>query len=257
MKKRLISLLIIGILSVSMLAGCGSTTPTDLPKSASDIEIVEQETEELKEVDTLPSDKAEEPKEETSTAESNDTTEVAKEEEEKLPKPTITNIESGQIREDPISLTESSYILNYQKPEDYGSAKLDIRFNGTSGIGSWQDEVHEIGILRSIDESKWLTMAIMETDWMFAGIELTEEEITKYIGEFNMFNITGDMEFYKDDLCQVVYMETERNDASNVGYLAVVYDEKYEHSWVIQILVNDEKDLDMAKLTAESIRVFE
>ena len=239
--KKLLSLMIVGTLACSMLAGC-SSTPEELPKEGTVVGTQSTETSEVVNNETPSVD-------ETVTA--------------VLPEGTyVREVRDGFIKEIQSGDGKSVYKIAYGNAQVTGTeSDLCITFSSMSNIGSWSDAAEDSGVWRYIDEGMWLTAVVWaagyipETPEQAITIDTTNiEDIKALLNAYTVYEDT--LELRKADNYAAATVKVDRVDAGLSGYVTVIDDFETGLRWIVQFLMLSESaDMDLLHETAKSLAI--
>lgn len=246
MVKKVLSLLMVGTLACSMLAGCGSGTE-ELPKEGTGVEVQEnQNTENNGTAENI------QPSED-----GNDGAVTA------LPEGTYVRVvRDGFIKESQNGDGTSHYKIVYGNEAATGTQNdLLLEFSSIQNIGSWEDENADSGVWRYIDDTTWMTTAIWggglvpSVDNSPLTIDNTNiEDIKAMLQGITVYEDT--VEARTADNYSAITVRVDRVDAGLSGYVTILDDKESSLRWIIQFLMlSDSADLDMLKETAKSVAI--
>lgn len=224
MIKRVLSLMLVLILTCSILAGCGSDLSND------EVENVGTEQSE----DTIV-----------------------------LPKGTyVREVQDGFIKEIQNEDGTSNYKVVYGNEAFTGTqADLKLEFTSIQNIGSWNRGSSEPGIWRYIDDNIWLTVAVWcvgsipSTDDGLLTIDNTSVDDIKNLTS-GMLMHEDTVKYKKADNYSVATMRVDIEDAGLSGYIVVLDDVETSFRWIAQFLMLTESaELDMLEKTATSVTI--
>ena len=250
MKKKILSLLLIGVMTCSTLVGCttGSRT-TEMPKEGT----------ELKD-----KDKTEIETESTETGDVNSSTEgEVTDAETVLPEGTyVRAVKDGFIKEIQSGDGLSHYKLSWGNEKVTGTqTDLNIEFQSISNLGSWTDENEDSGVWRYINGDEWVTALawgcgiIPSSDNKLMTIDETNvEDIKSILSTMTVYEDT--LSIRKSDNYVAATMKVDRTEAGLSGYVTIIDDLETDLRWIVQFLMlTDAADYDMLKASAESLTI--
>lgn len=243
MKKRILSLLLIGTMTCSMLVGCGTSNNTaDIPKEGT--ELKDNEVKDTTETEEATNN--EETTEETVSDNTvlNDNT-------------TVREVKDGYIKEIQNGDGTSYYKVAYASEEVTGTSdELDIEFQSISNLGSWTDENEDSGVWRYIngDDGTWVTTLVwgggQVSDMTIDTISF--EDIKAMLGSMNVYQDT--LTTRKTDKYAAVTVKVDRVDAGLSGYVTIIDNLETSMRWVVQFLeFTDVADYEMLENSAKSV----
>lgn len=247
MKKKLLLLLLIGVMACSTLVGCTtSSNTTEMPKEGTELkdkDKTEVETESTEEV----------------TSSTEEVTDV----ETVLPEGTyVRAVKDGFIKEVQSGDGLSHYKISWGNEEVTGTqTDLNIEFQSISNLGSWTDENEDSGVWRYIDGETWVTAlalgcgVIPSSDNKLMTIDETNvEDIKAILSTMTVYEDTISMR--KSDNYVAATMKVDRTEAGLSGYVTIIDDLETDLRWIVQFLMlTDVADYDMLKLSAESLAI--
>ena len=247
MKKKLLSLLLIGVMTCSTLVGCTtSSNTTEMPKEGTELkdkDKTEVETESTEEV----------------TSSTEEVTDV----ETALPEGTyVRAVKDGFIKEAQSGDGLSHYKISWGNEEVTGTkTDLNIEFQSVSNLGSWTDENEDSGVWRYIDGETWVTAlawgcgVIPSSDNKLMTIDETNvEDIKAILSTMTVHEDT--ISIRKSDNYVAATMKVDRTEAGLSGYVTIIDDLETDLRWIVQFLMlTDVADYDMLKLSAESLAI--
>lgn len=247
MKKKLLSLLLIGVIACSTLVGCTtSSNTTEMPKEGTELkdkDKTEVETESTEEV----------------TSSTEEVTDV----ETVLPEGTyVRAVKDGFIKEVQSGDGLSHYKISWGNEEVTGTqTDLNIEFQSISNLGSWTDENEDSGVWRYIDGETWVTAlawgcgVIPSSDNKLMTIDETNvEDIKAILSTMTVYEDTISMR--KSDNYVAATMKVDRTEAGLSGYVTIIDDLETDLRWIVQFLMlTDVADYDMLKASAESLTI--
>lgn len=250
MRRKAISLLIIGAITSSVLTGCNSKTD-EATKEGIELstEIVEQDNESNTNTD------------ENSNISAGPSEGFIDESIVTLPKDTyVREVKDGYIKEIQYEDGASYYKVAWGNEEVTGTqTDLLLEFKSMQNIGSWSEENPDSGVWRYIDEDKWFTTAIWcggcipESGNKLLKIDETSiDDIKELVSSYMVYEDT--IEMRKSDKYVAATMKVDRVDAGLSGYITILDDNETSFRWIIQFLMLSESaDFDLLKETAKSV----
>lgn len=249
MKKKLLSLLLVGVMTCSVLTGCTtSNNKTELPKEGTALKGNELEIESSQGTEQ-PTDDIEQ------------STEEIVEEETTLPEGTyVREVKDGLIKEIQGDDNTSYYKVAWGNERVSGTkTDLNIEFQSVSNIGSWVDKGDDSGVWRYINEDYWATVVVWggglipsNDEKLFTIDETNIEDIKKILNGIHVYEDT--LSVRKDDNYVAATVKIDRTEAGLSGYATIIDDLNTNLRWIVQfIMFTDEADYDMLKASAESL----
>lgn len=247
MKKKIISLILVGAMSASLLVGCGEGNENNLPKEGT--EVAATTTKDNTEV-----------VDDTTGTEVVDGTEVVTDntdtDGEKLPEGTYIRESAGAaIKEAQNDDGTSVYQISYK---DESGRQLNFTFDGIANIGSWNEEEPEQGVWRYIYNGDWVTVAVWSCGNVNGGKLITkasDDDINKLMSEFKIDKDAKMEKIDEDKYCSVV-IKADRKGTDIGGYVTIIDDKTTQNRWLIQYLgLNDSADYDMLHKMAKSTAI--
>lgn len=242
--KKLLSLMIVGALTCSMLVGCGST-PEELPKEGTVVGTQETEKSEVVNSETPSADEADK-----------NVTAV-------LPEGTfVREVKDGFIKEIQSGDGKSTYKIAYGNAQVTGTeSDLCVTFNSIANIGSWTDELEDSGVWRYIEENIWFTAVVWaagytpETPEQAITIDKTNfEDIKALLSVYTAFEDT--LELRTADNYAAATVKVDRVDAGLSGYVTIIDDFETGLRWIVQFLMLSESaDMDLLHESAKSVAI--
>lgn len=247
MKKKLLSLLLIGVMTCSTLVGCTtSSNTTKMPKEGTELK-----------------DKDKTKVETESTEEITSSTEEVADAETVLPEGTyVRAVKDGFIKEIQSGDGLSHYKISWGNEKVTGTkTDLNIEFQSVSNLGSWTDENEDSGVWRYIDGETWVTAlawgcgVIPSSDNKLMTIDETNiEDIKEILSTMTVHEDT--ISIRKSDNYVAATMKVDRTEAGLSGYVTIIDDLETDLRWIVQFLMlTDVADYDMLKASAESLTI--
>lgn len=253
--------MIIGTLTCSMLAGCGSTTE-ELPKEGTVVETQETEKNEVVNAET-PSDTTTDTATATATATAEETVTAV------LPEGTfVREVKDGFIKEIQSGDGKSTYKIAYGNAQVTGTeSDLCITFNSIPNIGSWTDELEDSGVWRYIKEDEWFTAVVWAAgytpevrdipDEKGRAITIDKSSIEDIKSLLNVYTVFEDtLELRTADNYAAATVKVDRVDAGLSGYVTIIDDFETGLRWIVQFLMLSESaDMDLLHESAKSVAI--
>lgn len=242
MKKRILSLLLIGAMTCSMLVGCGTSNNT---------------TEAPKEGTTLENNKVNDTTETEETKGTEETTETISSDIVLNDNTTVREVKDGYIKEIQNNDGTSYYKVAYASEQVTGTSdELDIEFQSISNLGSWTSEGDDSGVWRYIngDDGDWVTALVwgggQVSDMTIDTINF--EDIKAMLGSMNVYQDT--LTTRKTDKYAAATVKVDRVDAGLSGYVTIIDNLETSMRWIVQFLqFTDDADYEMLENSAKSV----
>lgn len=253
MKKRM-ALLLIGIMSLTIVGGCGDSSTTNnkeetqVVESANNTENSTNEVQEDEQPEVQEDEQVEEQENNTETQQTSGATQI-----EITDDGAVYTDEDSKVEE--VKETDDTSKYNLSWTTDNGS-EMKIAFNAMPGIGGFDEQ--ESGVWRLIDDNNWFTIAAWDlgtTDKRIKDSDLSALTYNINIVDCdeNTFRVVKNEGKIAIAQCDMV-----RTDCELVG--KIIFIDVEDRRYVLQLLVNaedKEKYSDMMETIVDTLEISE